>query len=151
MRLYPQALLGSFSALLVLLMSTGCGPGGPETAPVSGTVTLDGQPVAGAAVMLVPESAGRPAHGVTDSQGKFTLTTFEEGDGALVGKHSVTVTLKKVTGMLADVDGLSGGVAPGGIKEEWIIPKKYSSPKTSGLSAEVKKSGEPLVLDLKSE
>ena len=76
--------------------------------------------------------------------------TFEPGDGALLGKHAVTVTKKKVTGMLADKDGLSGGVAPGGIQVEWLVPRKYSLPKTSGLTVEVKDDMPPLVLELKT-
>ncbi len=147
----PHKLL-SLSVLIAIAASVlvGCGPDRPETMPVTGTVTLDGKPVAGAAVMLMPEAGGRPATAETDESGAFSVMTFEPGDGALLGKHAVTVTKKKVTGMLTDKDGLSGGVAPGGIQVEWLVPQKYSVPKTSGLTVEVKDGMPPLVLELKT-
>ena len=146
----PMSMAALLSVIFMLWAITGCGPQRPETVRVSGTVTLDGKPSSGAAVMLMPKQGGRPAAGVTDESGEFSLTTFEQGDGALPGEHTVTVTLKKVTGILADRVGLSGGVAPGGIKVQWLVPEKYSSSKTSGLAVEVKRSMEPLVLELKS-
>lgn len=143
----------------------GCGSGRPKTVPVTGVVTLDGKPVEGANVTFYPDtgqSAGtaqpkktdqvtRPATGTTDKEGKFTLKTFEPGDGALPGKYKVTIIKKEVTGFLADKDGLSGGIAPGGIQEKWIIPKKYADPQTSGLTAEVKPGMGPLEFKLTSQ
>jgi hypothetical protein len=128
----------------------GCGPKSPSTIPVSGTVTLNGAPVAGAAVMFMPRFEGRPALAVTDETGRFTLTTFHTGDGAMPGEHAVTVTLNKVTGFLADKDGLSAGIAPEGIREEWIVPQRYSSPETSNLSVDVREGVSPVTLDLQS-
>ena len=148
----------SFSAppLLALAVVLGCAPGGPKTVPVTGTVTLDGTPVAGAAVMLVPPATTPgaapklPASAVTDEQGRFALKTANAGAGVLPGKYQVTVIKHEVSGMLADKQGLSGGVAPGGIQEKWIVPQKYAAPQTSGLSVEVKAGMEPMRLDLKS-
>ncbi|WDI40629.1 hypothetical protein [Bremerella sp. P1] len=34
---------------------------------------------------------GKSATGNTDSEGKFTLSTYERNDGALVGEHMVSV------------------------------------------------------------
>jgi predicted small lipoprotein YifL len=132
-----------------LVFLTGCGSRGPQMFPVSGTVTLDGKPVAGASVMFSPETNGTPAAGTTDEQGYFTLRTVNR-DGVSPGKHKVTVTLVKTTGFTADKDGLSGPIAPGGVKEEWIVPKRYSNPDESGLTAEVVKGMAPVKLELKS-
>ena len=89
--------------------------------PVNGTVLLDGKPVAGATVMLIPRERGRPALGKTDAQGKFTLSTYTQGDGALPGLHRVTVTLvHEQNGQL-----------------NWIVPKKYADYKTSPLAIEI--------------
>ena len=41
---------------LALLIGAGCGGNSPV--PVRGTVTLDGNPVAGAVVLFIPEGAG---------------------------------------------------------------------------------------------
>lgn len=124
--------------LLLLVLAIGCGDDGrPPLVPVSGVVTLDHEPIAGAAVMFMPLAGGRPAQGVTDAAGKFRLTTFDDNDGALVGNHQVTITKVEVTGMTATADGLSGVVDPSQIKETWIIPQKYAQPDSSGLSATV--------------
>jgi hypothetical protein len=61
--------------------------------PVSGYVTLDGKPLAGAAVQFHPASSGgRPAVGRTDEEGHFSLTTIKPEDGVLPGTYKVTVT-----------------------------------------------------------
>ena len=72
-----------------------------ETVPVSGIVTCEGKPVANATVNFTPMSdqgraagrRGRVALGMTDKDGRFKLTTYENDDGAIVGKHTVTVGL----------------------------------------------------------
>jgi len=58
--------------------------------PVSGTVTIDGEPVPNALVQVAP--LGYPvAQGYTDEQGRFQLTTHEENDGCPRGVHPVAV------------------------------------------------------------
>jgi hypothetical protein len=133
-----------------LMIAAGCGPDRPLTIPVNGTVTVDGTPVEGASVMFMPQFQGRPAVGLTDTSGRFTLTTFARGDGAQPGQHKVTVTLQKTTGFVADKDGLSGGIAPEGVRVEWLVPERYSNPETSGLSIEVRQGVSPVTLDLTS-
>ena len=137
-----------FACLGVVLLGAGCGPSRPETAPVTGVVTLDGKPVEGASVMLTPEGEGRPALGMTDMEGKFSLKTFEPGDGAMLGKHHVTVRKVLLAGVQADRDGLSGEPGPGGAREQWVIPRKYSDAKQWGHTVEVEKGMEPLKLEL---
>jgi len=137
-------------SLVGLLASAGCGSGRPKTVPVTGVVTLDGNVVEGAAVKLSPKAGGHPAIGTTDKEGKFTLKTFEKDDGALLGEHLVSVSKVEMSGVQADKDGLSGPPAPGGIKEKWLIPKKYSNAKEWGHTVEVKSGMEPLELKLTS-
>src|SRR5262245_48594736 len=85
-------------ALAGLVFLTGCG--GPSMAPVKGRVTCNGQPVRDAAITFspVPRNAddkhpGKPASGFTDADGVYELSTHKPLDGALVGKHRVTVAL----------------------------------------------------------
>ena len=73
--LRPRAGLAHAAAFVALALAAGCGQGGPATAPVVGTVTLDGRPLAGALVLFQP-SQGVPARGITDDDGGFSLTTF---------------------------------------------------------------------------
>jgi hypothetical protein len=143
------SLLGSVS-LGLLLASAGCGSGGPKPIPVTGTVTRDGKAVEGATVTLLPQFQGQPAMGTTDKDGKFTLKTHPLGDGALPGKHLVSVRKVIISGYQADKDGLSGPPVPGGPKEQWLIPKKYSDAKAWGHTVEVKPGMEPLKLELTS-
>jgi hypothetical protein len=139
------------AAVLVLGTISGCGRSGPETLSVTGTVTLDGKPIAGASVMFMPQFEGQPAVGATDDEGEFTLTTGGSTEGALVGTYQVTVTLKEVSGVLVDKDGLSAGIGPGGIQEKWIVPQRYSTVETSELSVEVARGMEPVRLELTSQ
>jgi hypothetical protein len=88
--------------LLLLPLLAGCGGGG--VAAVSGRVTLDGRPLANAAVLFQPVSAagnnnpGPGSTGVTDADGRYTLTiTGKEQRGAVVGKHKVRITMMAQT------------------------------------------------------
>jgi hypothetical protein len=70
--------------------------------PVSGRVTLDGQPLAGAVVTFQPLRPENPraggSTGRTDAQGQFVLTLIDPPTpGALVGKHIVTITTATVS------------------------------------------------------
>lgn len=96
----------TFSAtclLLGLAVVTGCGDSGDfPTAKVTGKVTCEGQPVAGAAVYFEPlrsggESGsalvGKQGFAFTEPDGSFTISTYRpgKGDGAVIGMHRVRV------------------------------------------------------------
>jgi hypothetical protein len=137
------------AATLACLAVAGCGPRRPETVPVTGTVMLDGSPVERAGVGFHPQfTGGVPATGTTDAEGRFTLRTFQAGDGAMPGPHRVSVSLQKTTGVVPDPDGLSGEIAPEGLRVEWIVPEKYSNPETSGLEVEVRPGMDAVPLEL---
>lgn len=87
-------LLSCFAVLVICLVA-GCTGGAkdtPETVPVGGAVMYNGEPVAGATVSFMAESAPRAATGVTNAQGEFQLSTFGVNDGAVPGVHTITVT-----------------------------------------------------------
>ena len=138
------------SLAFLLGFVAGCGKSGPQMVPVNGNVTLDGSPVNGASVMFLPDK-GRPAQGNTDAQGHFSLNSIPGGAGAELGKYQVTVTLTKHTGVTAGADGLESGPASGPVKVEYLVPQKYSDPKTSGITIEVKPGMEPVKLELTSK
>jgi hypothetical protein len=61
---------------------------------VSGTVTLDGEPVENATVFFYAvgdEREGRPASGITDKDGEFRLSTMGKDDGALRREYKVVI------------------------------------------------------------
>lgn len=68
----------------------GCGAQGPSLAPVSGKVTMDGQPLSGVIVTFTPVDGGVSSSGLTDQAGVYQLSC-PLGSGALVGKHRVYV------------------------------------------------------------
>lgn len=120
-----------------LLFVVGCGGNAHEleTAPVSGTVTLDGKPLPNGFVYIVP-AKGRMAKGVINQDGSFVVGTYEADDGAQVGTHNVTV----VAIPLGEGEKPAPGTVP--------IPPKYSTAKSSGLTIDVK-AGEDNFKELK--
>jgi hypothetical protein len=110
----------------------------PPIADVSGTVTLDGAPIAGASVQFIPDAAkgtqGAPAVGFTDAAGKYELVTATV-EGAIVGHHQIRVEARAAPKNEMDT------LPP------LLTPQRYANPATSGLTAEVK-AGESNVVDL---
>lgn len=120
------------------LWCSGCGGGIdedlPETVAVSGVVTYQGKPVPDASIMFYPLEGRKPATGRSDTDGKFTLRTFEKADGAIPGEHQVTVNAYEST--------------PEGVSMKSAIPIKYSSPTTTPLKITVTESNPEIKLEL---
>lgn len=90
--------------LALALILPGCGgspPPGRKTAPVSGTVTFQGKPLADAKVFFFTEKFS--AYGMTDAEGKYRIA-----QGAMPGSNKVFIT--KVTG--------GEGAVPAGIADD---------------------------------
>lgn len=138
----------SIGTVLVAILSTlGCSaitdenPNWPKRYKASGVVTYEGKAVEGAEVTFQCNDGKSTATAKTDSAGRFVLTTYVEGDGAVAGQHVVTIRRVDVVDMTPkDVDVSAGGTAlpP---KITWIVPEKYSLPNKSGLQAEVQDKG----------
>ena len=64
---------------------------GPDIAPVTGVVTQDGEPLAGAMIEFQPDS-GAPSYGYTDETGRYEIQYQVDRMGALLGHHYVSVT-----------------------------------------------------------
>lgn len=102
-----------FRLALPLLLLAGCAPSDRlPVYPVRGQV-LDArrQPAADALVVFHPlsadgEAAVRPL-AYADAQGNFTLTTYQQGDGAPAGEYAVTLEWreKRRTPFAADGEG----------------------------------------------
>jgi hypothetical protein len=140
-------------ALAPLLLSA-CQPAetGPPLVPVAGTVTLDGRPLEGALVTLIPtgETPGQAGSGRTDAEGRFKIVSLQDGrDGVAPGTHQVLVT------KLVNPDGSPYVPQPGegpmdGTGRELLHPQ-YSDVGESRLTAVVPPAGlSDLALPLKS-
>ena len=125
---------GSFILVMSLIaaMLTGCGDGRPRRVPVSGQVLIDGKPLTYGFVRFATDTA-RPATGQIDSDGRFTLSTFGDEDGAVMGEQKVSV-------MAAETINSNS--------KRWHAPKKYTSPTTSGLTAKIDGPIDSLTIEL---
>jgi len=132
-----------------LLLLSGCGKDS-QLQPVEGAVTLDGKPVEGATVSLLPVQ-GLPATGLTDSQGHFTLSTIGE-PGCKPGTYAIIVTkLKPSPDNQSATLGLPSDVSQEqNVPTRNLLPKKYAAVETSGLKAVVDQSHCYLALELSS-
>lgn len=76
----------------MLLSLSGCGGPSdqPELGQVQGTITLDGKPLSGIAVVFQPDN-GRPARGFTDAEGKYELTYIRKTRGTKIGPNRVEI------------------------------------------------------------
>src|SRR5437879_2260538 len=90
--------LRSSAVLLLGPLLAGCD--GSKYTKVSGRVTLNGQPLANAAVVFSPvavkdnDNPGPGSGAKTDADGRYTLLIAgNETKGAVLGKHKVRITL----------------------------------------------------------
>lgn len=134
-------------ALFVAIVTSGCSEPGPEFAPVRGVVKVNGKPDRGLLVRFSPDAdkgnnIPATASGTTDEQGKYTLKyeyRGQEGDGAPVGWHRVTIIDTKV------------GFTPQGQRPKPSnVPYLYSNLATTPLVHEVKPApeGQEQTIDL---
>jgi hypothetical protein len=140
------------------LSLVGCGGGEsfPDTYPVTGVVTLNGQPVEDATVTLVPsDQALRSASGVTDGEGKFAVKTYfgpeHRPDGAMTGDYIVTVSKiepPQIPEGLSPQEEQAAFAAAGPPKS--LLPERLASPGSSDLRINVGTAPpDPMAIDLK--
>jgi hypothetical protein len=122
------------AAMIIALTGlAGCGDSGPKIVPVSGVVTIDGQPLTYGHIQVIP-TGWRPASSAIDSSGRFMLTTTVSGDGCVVGTHKVVV--------------LAGeSVSPDATK--WHAPKKYADVASSNVTTTITGPTTDLKIELK--
>lgn len=91
MRMPPQ-----FTAMLCLCLLAGCSRGdGLERVPITGILTVEGSPLPGAVVQLLPtgQTQGPGAIGISDSEGKFEVISSRQNDeGVPPGEYTVRVS-----------------------------------------------------------
>jgi hypothetical protein len=101
-------------------------------------------------VSFIKEGAPRSGVGVTNADGKFTISTFGNNDGALIGDNVVTVVKK--SGQAAALEPYNPAQTPQEMMKKMQeqrekppetkadeIPTKYANPEASGLKAIVSK------------
>lgn len=157
---YPKTLACTFSSLILLV---GCGGGGPvgglevELAPVTGKVTLDGQPMKYTTVTFAPASGGRSSTGETNDEGVYILDYSASFEGAEVGEHVVTLEsgegiepeypegFDPDTASQAEIDKLYAEAAGP------QVPQKYSSNGTESIKKTVESGSNEINIELTSD
>jgi hypothetical protein len=110
---------------------------GPRLSPVSGTVTLDGQPYPNAQVRFVPET-GRPSIGFTDESGVYQLVYIRDEMGTNPGSYAVDITTVHISQSDSD----------GGKEPPEKLPAKYN--RQTELKADVQPGPNVIDFELKS-
>jgi hypothetical protein len=116
----------SFTAIL------GCGDGRPRRVPVGGKVLIDGKPLIEGNIKFVPEF-GRPSAAKVEADGRFKLTCYDGGDGAIPGKHRVQVSASRILN---------------GTRVQWFAPPHYADFRRSGIEVEISDPVDDLVIEL---
>lgn len=97
MSLHPLHTLRQASLICLCACFTGCGRQNDfRTTPVQGVVTCNGIPVTSGTIVFSPVATqgvitGQPGAGPIGPDGAFKLTTYQDGDGAIIGTHSVSI------------------------------------------------------------
>jgi hypothetical protein len=135
-RNYSQNLF--FAVAIGILSSAwlGCSqvPDGPRTVPAEGIITLDGEPISGAAIVFISDGGDVSANGISGPDGEFSLDAFPYKKGAVPGPYKCIVTRTvEITTNSAEMKGeeaehaaTEGGGAQVGVKND--LPMKYSQP-----------------------
>ena len=109
--------LVALSGLFLVVALVGCG--GKQVVPVTGVVTLDGEPLADADITFDAIAGGGLIYvAKTDAEGRFSLKAFDSvATGAVAGDYRVSISTAKA-------------VSPTGVAEDMVftserVPAEY--------------------------
>ncbi len=146
---------GNVFVIGILVLACGCRGESrydslPEMVPVTGTVTLDGKPLARATLTFTPIGAtkGQICSGITDEQGRYEAMLNKEHKGLAVGEFQV-VCNKWVLPNGKDFPADSK-VPPWELGAKELLPPRYSQEGLSVLKATVPPGGGTIDFALKS-
>ena len=151
----------TFGRVLVLTASTaflhGCGGDGTTQARSSiGEGHYHGQPVTKGVVSFVPTGGpgadtGQTATGEIGTDGSYSLTTFDSGDGAVLGEHTVLVNSREedvaIQGHGMPIPDAQGKLKINAAKS--LVPDTYSTVGKSPLRYTVKEGSKTNNIELK--
>jgi hypothetical protein len=126
------------ACVLLLTAFAGCSSE-PTRYPVSGTVSINGQPAALTMVKFLPTGGNAPAtggSGLTDDAGKFVIGEAGKNTGLLAGDYKVTFSQTLVNGKPAR--GGSGGKKSEALpNEKEGVPDAYRAEASTPVTATV--------------
>lgn len=128
-------------AAVVCLAFCGCGRKAPvvevETLPVTGKVTLDDKPLAGAAVVFLIDNPPATFFATTEADGTYALRGRKELVEKLQGTCKVTISRM----VKPDGSPLAEGEMPADVQAVEQLPARYSMLDATELTADVTPAG----------
>ena len=121
-------------ASVILAGIAGCGDDGlPNTGSVTGTITLNGEPIQGVQLEFTPSEKIRPSYGMTDSKGQYKAQFVTVKSGVALGPCVVRLFIYR------------------GDSEKQYLPAKYNvdASKNSDFNLDVKENGLVFNCDIK--
>jgi hypothetical protein len=88
---FPSRLAVAFAVCALSATTGGCS-GRSELAAVTGTVTLDGQPLPSAFIVFAPTGSGTSSRGKTDAAGRYEMMFSDREKGAWIGENMVRIS-----------------------------------------------------------
>lgn len=150
-------------AMILLTITSGCGYRRLPLTQPQAVVTLDGDPLAEAVVMLVPIKSGRAVKGFTDVTGRVIFSTYGSGDGVPLGSYRAVVTklvpTKQAGRRMAAARQRSAASAEEGVDAEVtmqeddfrnLLPARYASFGTTDLTVTIDRGTREFTLALVS-
>jgi hypothetical protein len=149
-------------ATVCAVLSAGCGGSKLGTVPVSGTLTIDGQPADNIEITLAPVDTAMPVATGLVKGGSFELFTGVQGEsGAVPGKYKVVLAVRAATSQeeakakyaaaaKASNSG-KGSPTPDQGTGELPFASKYTSSATSDKEIEIPKGGGKVEIDVSSK
>lgn len=122
------AKISQLACVASIAVCLGCGGGGDQkkTAKVTGAVTYGGNPVTGGSLTFAPKAEGstpgKTGTGAIGEDGTYTVSTYGNGDGAVIGEH--TITYSAPAGESAPAGDGGGHAATKPSKFEGLVPKE---------------------------
>lgn len=120
--------------LLLVSFIVGCGDGRPVRLHFSGRILIDGRPMEFGLIQITPRGS-RAASSVIDSDGRFTLSSFDLDDGCVAGEHPVTIDGRK---------------SLGATRVQWFAPPRYAFAGTSGLTIVVDRPRDDVLIEIQT-
>lgn len=133
----------SYAGLVAIAMVGGCNG---QSSVVTGTVTLDGKPIAGGPQMYgtvtfqSPDGSGAPAVGIIDDSGQYLLKAGTQGH-LPPGDYLVSIAVKKIT-LPTTPDSMPQALL--------VTHADYASASDSGLRASIRPGNNTLDFSLDS-
>ncbi|MCH2182563.1 MAG: hypothetical protein MK108_11210 [Mariniblastus sp.] len=148
--------------LALFTMAVGCGSDHLPTHPIQGQLRFpDGTAPKMGTIELFNAEHKLNARGKIQSDGSFTVGTYEQGDGAVAGKHSVAIiqlmahSLRAKREVVIEVDESEGDAGHDHDHDQdeepsdmEMVHPRYADYRTSDLSVEIKPGNNEITLEL---